>query len=245
MAALRLPWVPGGRRTQYRQRTPAQIGTERGKQDEHNIGRIPAHIEKAAARKQMAARGAQHINKTAATKNAQKRSETKFKAAILPCSPFQGTTGPFTAPQPQTARPVSQAAAAVRAAFQANDTISHAGLPSRIYEKNAFLTFPVRPAGKIIRSTRLTHHASAYNTYGHKNRGAERLRFVCVRVCMNPLPDPGTAGVGSFGAEMRTKLWRARSLRDAPVFLCYDIKKGSFLWQQNRIPAPERLLNAR
>lgn len=83
-------------------------------------------------------------------------SETKFKAAILPCSPFQGTTGPFTAPQPQTARPVSQAAAAVRAAFQANDTISHAGLPSRIYEKNAFLTFPVRPAGKIIRSTRLT-----------------------------------------------------------------------------------------
>ena len=44
--------VPGGRRTQYRQRTPAQIGTERGKQDEHNIGRIPAHIEHAAARKQ-------------------------------------------------------------------------------------------------------------------------------------------------------------------------------------------------
>jgi len=49
-----------------------------------------------------------------------------------------------------------QAAAAVRAAFQANDTISHAGLPSRIYEKNAFLTLPVRPAGKIIRPTRLT-----------------------------------------------------------------------------------------
>lgn len=68
--------VPGGRRTQYRQHTPAQIGAERGKQDEHNIGRIPAHIEKAAARKQpwlpRAAR--QHII------NKNRRNEKRTKA---------------------------------------------------------------------------------------------------------------------------------------------------------------------
>ena len=73
-----------------------------------------------------------------------------------------------------------------------------------------------------------TAAASAYNTYGHKNRGAERLRFVRVRVCMNPLPDPGNAGVGSFGAEMRNWETLARpQFADAPVFMLRH-KKGFF-----------------
>jgi hypothetical protein len=54
---------------------------------------------------------------------------------------------------------------------------------------------------------------------------------------MNPLPDPGNAGVGSFGAEMRNWETLARpQFADAPVFMLRH-KKEVFLYG-NKIVFP-------
>jgi len=60
------------------------------------------------------------------------------------------------------------------------------------------------PAGKIPAKALTSPPRWAIIKGGHKNRGAERLRFTPVRLCINPLPDPGNAGVGSFAALLRT-----------------------------------------
>ena len=75
---------------------------------------------------------------------------------------------------------------------------------------------------------------------GHKNRGAEghpRLRSKQTAVSGRLEPDPGNAGVGSFGAEMRNWETLARpQFADAPVFMLRH-KKGVFLYG-NKIVFP-------